>query len=116
MDDPNIPPERRARGFPFVTVAVTLATLCAFLGLMVLVYRSPNYLEERRDDGEPKPDPATRLTDVRTKNQAILAGSGAKMSEAAATAELLDRVQKEGKLPFPLPQPPPPPVIEPKKK
>src|SRR5262245_21999885 len=102
------------KGFPFVTAALTLATLFVFLGLMVLAYRSPNYLDEKKDPAEPKPDPAAKLAEIRAKNQAALEGAGAKMSVSAATAELLDRAKKDGKLPFPV-EPPPVPGADPKK-
>jgi hypothetical protein len=107
--------DSETKGFPYITVGATLATLFAFLGLMVLAYKSPNYLDEPKEEGEPKADAATRLNEVRAKNQAILDGTGAKMSAAAVTAELLDRVKKDGKLPFPMPEPPSPPPTEPKK-
>jgi hypothetical protein len=114
-DHTNKENEPEARGFPYITVGATLAVLFAFLGLMVLAYQSPNYLDEAKPDGEPKADAATRLNEVRAKNQAILDGTGSKMSAAAATAELLDRVKKDGKLPFPMPEPAAPPPAEPKK-
>jgi hypothetical protein len=123
MSDANTPPSPETRGFPFITVGATLAGLFAFLALMILAYRSPNFLDERKPEdepkgeekAEPKADPATRLNDLRAKNQAILDGHGAKMSVGVATTELLDRVKKDGKLPFPMPEPPAPPTPEPKK-
>ncbi|VTU02209.1 unnamed protein product [Gemmataceae bacterium] len=112
--NPADPPE--ARGFPFATVAATLATLFAFLGLMVLAYKSPNYLDGTRP--EPKPDPEAKLREVRARNDAVLAGSGAKMSVPAATAELLGKLKSEkDRLPFPAPEPAASaPPVEPKKK
>ena len=113
--------EPQARGFPFVTVLATLATLFLFVGLMVIAYRSPNYLAEpAKPAGEPKPDPAAKLAEVRAKNQAILDGNpatGTKMSVRHATAELLGKLKSEkDTLPFPMPEPPQPPAPEPKKK
>src|ERR1051325_4898351 len=117
MAEPNTtndarPPE--AKGFPFLTVGASLATFFAFLGLTLLAYHSPNYLSET--PAEPKPDPAVKLGEVKAKNQALLDGNGAKMSVAAATAELLGKLHSEkDRLPFPAPEPPPPPAVEPKK-
>jgi hypothetical protein len=105
------------RGFPFVTVVATLVALFAFLGLMVLAYHSPNYLDETRDETttEPKVDPATKLSESRAKNQAVLdgnPGTGAKTSVSEATAQLLGTLRSEkDRLPFPTP-----PVPEPKVK
>ncbi|WP_439623476.1 hypothetical protein [Gemmata sp.] len=109
-------PQPRDRGFPFVTVAATLATLFVFLGLMVLAYKSPNYLDGTRP--EPKPDQEARLREVRARNDAVLAGSGAKMSVPAATGELLGKLKSEkDRLPFPAPEPPQPAAAaDPKKK
>jgi hypothetical protein len=116
-------PTPEARGFPFLTVGATLVGLFAFLAFMLLAYHSPNFLDEpKTEDGtkgeekaEPKADPATRLNDLRAKNQAVLDGHGAKMSAGVATTELLERVKRDGKLPFPMPEPPAPPTPEPKK-
>ena len=108
--------EPKPKGFPFITVIATLITLFAFLGLSVLVYRSPNYLGEPKV--EPKTDPAAKLEDIREKNQAVLEGrpgSGAKMSVPEATDKLLGKLKSEkDTLPFPAPEPPAPP--EPKAK
>jgi hypothetical protein len=109
------------RGFPFVTVLATLATLFLFVGLMVIAYRSPNYLAEPvKPEGEPKTDPATKLAEVRAKNQAILDGdpaTGTKLSVRHATTELLGKLKSEkDTLPFPMPEPVQPPAPEPKKK
>ncbi len=113
----NPPLNQEPPGFPFITVGATLATLFAFLALMLLAYNSPNYLDEKKDETEPKPDAATRLSEVRAKNQAILDGNGAKMSVGVATAELLGKLKSEkDHLPFPMPEPPAPPPVEPKKK
>jgi len=114
--DPTPSTEPEAKGFPFFTVVITLATLFAFLGLMVLAYKSPNYLDEATKV-EPKPDPVARLNEVKAKNEAVLAGSGAKMSVSVATSELLTKLKSEkDTLPFPAPEPPAPPAVEPKKK
>ena len=106
-----------AKGFPFVTVLATLATLFLFVVLVAIAYNSPNYLSDTKPS-EPKADPATKLNEVRSKNQAILDGnsnSGAKMSVGAATAELLGKLKSsKDTLPFPTPEPVQPP--EPKKK
>lgn len=112
--NPADPPE--ARGFPFVTVAATLATLFVFLGLVVLAYKSPNYLDGSRP--EPAPDHEARLKELRARNDAVLAGSGAKMSVPAATGELLGKLKTEkDHLPFPAPEPAvSAPPVEPKKK
>lgn len=105
------------RGFPFITVLATLVALFAFLGLVVLAYNSPNYLGETK--AEPKVDPATRLEEVKARNQTVLdgkPGSGARMSVSEATSRLLVTLKNEkDALPFPTPEPPQPPP-EPKKK
>jgi hypothetical protein len=117
---PNAPlPEPRS--FPFVTVLATFTTLFLFVALMVVAYKSPNYLSESaQPDAEHKADPATKLKDIRSKNQAILDGNpttGTKMSVRAATAELLGKLKSEkDTLPFPMPEPAQPPAPEPKKK
>ena len=112
----NIDPAEKPKGFPFITALATLVTLFAFLGLMVLAYRSPNYLGDTKV--EPKVDPAAKLDEVRARNQAALdgnPGSGAKMSVSAATAELLGKLKSEkDTLPFPT-EPPPQPAAEAKK-
>jgi hypothetical protein len=117
---PNAPlPE--PKGFPFVTVLATFATLFLFVALIAVAYNSPNYLSDpAKPAAEPKADPATKLGEVRAKNQAILDGNpatGTKMSVRAATAELLGKL-KNGKdtLPFPTPEPAEPAAPEPKKK
>lgn len=111
-NDPRAP---EAKGFPFVTVAASLATFFVFLGLTVLAYNSPNYLGETKT--EPKADPATKLAEVKAKNQALLDGAGAKMPVSAATADLLGKLHSEkDRLPFPAPEPAPPPAVDPQKK
>lgn len=110
--------EPEPRGFPFITVIATLITLFAFLGLMILAYNSPNYLGDTKV--EPKIDPATKLEEVRARNQAVLdaqPGSGAKMPVSEATARLLSTLKSEkDTLPFPMPEPPAPPMPEQKQK
>jgi hypothetical protein len=107
--------EPESRGFPFFTAAVTLVILFVFLGLTVIAYNAPSAFDEKKEEGGAKADPAAKLAEIRAKNRAALDGDGAKMSVAAATAELLDRAKQDGKLPFPV-EPPPPPPEEPKKK
>ncbi len=103
--NPTVDPQ--PRGFPFITAGVSLLTLFVFLGLVLLAYRSPNYLGEVK--AEPKPDPAAKREEIRARNQAVLdgaPGSGARMSVGAATAELLGRLKTEkDRLPFPIPEP-----------
>lgn len=98
------------RRFPFVTVLVAAAALFAFLGLSVLVYRSPNYLGE--PTAEPAVDPAAKLNEIRSKNEAALEGrpgSGSRMSATDAQSKLLSKLKSEKDvLPFPAPEPPPP--------
>jgi len=121
MADPNTNSlnEPEARGFPYLTVLATVATLFLFVGLIAIAYNSPNYLSDTKP-AEPKADPATKLGEVRAKNQALLDGNpsaGAKMSVAEATAKLLGTLKSEkDTLPFPMPEPPIPPAPEPKKK
>jgi hypothetical protein len=115
-------------GFPFATVLATLLALFTFLGLGILAYRSPNYLDPPKpttaDDptAEPKPDPETRLRELQAKNQAILdgkPGTGVKMSVTDAINQLLGTLPSEkDHLPFPAPEPPPPvaPKADPKDK
>jgi hypothetical protein len=121
-DTPNQTPspDVQPKGFPFVTVLATFATLFLFVVLIAIAYNSPNYLSDTKPAGEPKADPATKLGEVRAKNQAILDGNpttGTKMSVRAATAELLSKLKSEkDTLPFPMPEPAQPPASEPKKK
>ena len=114
----NPTPEPEAKGFPFVTVLATLTTLFLFVALVAIAYNSPNYLSDTKPAGEPKVDPATKLAEIKSKNQAILDGNpttGTKMSVNAATAELLGKLKNaKDTLPFPMAEPAQPP--EPKKK
>ena len=117
---PNAPlPE--PKGFPFITVLATFATLFLFVALMVIAYKSPSYLADpAKPEAEPKTDPATKLAEIEAKNRAILDGNpttGTKMSVRAATAELLGKLKSEkDTLPFPMPEPAPSAAPEPKKK
>ena len=96
-------------GFPYLTVMATLGALFLFVGLVLIAYRSPNYLGDT--ETELKADPATKLRDIQARNQAVLGGNdpGAKMtvgesaSQLAATAELLKNDKNpRGYLPFPV--------------
>jgi hypothetical protein len=119
---------KESQGFPFATALATLLALFTFLGLGILAYRSPNYLEPPKPvaagdpTAEPKPDPETRLRELQAKNQAVLdgkPGTDTKMSVAAATHQLLELLKSEKDyLPFPTPEPPPPmvPKTDPKMK
>jgi hypothetical protein len=104
-----------------VTAIATLLALFLFLGLVLVAYYSPNYLGEVPQD--PQVDPATRLEQVKARNQAVLDGSdpGTKMSVGRATTEVLshadrtkDEKHKYGQLPFPV-EPKSPPPAEKKK-
>ena len=113
--------EAEPRRFPVFTVLATVATLFLFVALMLVAYRSPNYLGEYPPPStEPSSDPAAKLAEVRSKNQAILDGNpstGTKMSVKKATGELLGKFKSEtDTLPFPIPEPAEPPAPEPKKK
>lgn len=96
-------------GFPYLTVLATLATLFLFLGLVLVAYRSPNYLGESQS--EPKADPASKLNNVNARNQAVLEGKdpGMKMSMDQAAEKLITAARqskneshKHGRLPFPV--------------
>ena len=97
MADTTKPP-----GFPFATVLATLATLFLFAGLVVVAYNSPNYLGDAKT--EPKADPATKLAEIRAKNQAALDGNDPKMKTpvAKAMAEIVTIAEKTNELPFPV--------------
>lgn len=101
-------------GFPFGTVAATLVGLFLFVGLVLLAY-NPAYLHGVLGGPAPttdsKPDPATKLNEVKARNQAVLDGSdpGVKMSAGKAAEELRaaadqtkDETHKHGRLPFPV--------------
>src|SRR5205823_1358951 len=99
---------RPTSGFPYLTVLATVATLFLFVGLVLVAYRSPNYLGD--STAEPKTDPATKLNDVRARNQAVLDGTdpgvkltvGESATQLAAAADAAkDEKNPRGKLPFP---------------
>ncbi len=110
MADPRpIPTAEPNRGFPFVTVVSSLVVFFVFVGLMILAYRKPDVLNEPRpaEESEPKLDAAEKSRLVRERNEAILAGLGARMSVPEATDRLLRKLKKPtDTLPFPVPQPP----------
>lgn len=106
--NPEAMTNKEARGFPYFTALVTLVTLFLFAGLVVVVYRSPNLLGGPK--AETPTDPAEKLSDVRSRNQAVLDGTdpSAKMSMEKATAEVIahaekskDKTAAHGRLPFP---------------
>ena len=95
--------------FPFVTVAVTLATLFVFLGLMWLAAQKENPLAEPSTDAkdEQKAEPRPKLDEIKARNYKALEGVGAKMSLADAHGKLLGTLKgPNDKLPFPTPEPP----------
>ena len=109
MADPNTPDVTQR--FPFVTVAATLATLFVFLGLMWFATQKGNPLDGPKPDAagakdEPKLDAAAKLDEVKARNEAALAGVGAKMSRDEARGKLLGTLKgPNDKLPFPTPEP-----------
>jgi hypothetical protein len=112
--DTNNATPHEPRGFPFVTVAATLATLLVFVFLTWLAAHRPNPLETPKPEAsekqeEPKPDAAARLDEVKARNQAALDGVGAKMSLRDAHGQLMSKLKgPNDKLPFPTPEPPAP--------
>jgi hypothetical protein len=110
---PNDNPEQRP-GFPFLTVAATLVTLFAFVGLMWLAYHRPDPLgpptpTAPAPEGEAKSAP--NLDEIKARNEAALGGVGAKMPREEARARLLANLKTPNdKLPFPAPEPPAPPA------
>ncbi len=107
----NTPPEP-PKGFPFITVAATLGVLFAFLFLVWLAGHRENPLAEPKPETtdskeEPKLDAAAKLDEVKARNEAALAGVGAKMSRDEAHGKLLGTLKgPNDKLPFPTPEPP----------
>ena len=99
-----------ARRFPFVTVIGAAIALFIFMVIVLVVYRSPNYLGRLRS--EPSADtPMEKQTEARSRNLLVLAGQdpSVKMSNAKATFESLETVKKTkksknelGHLPFPV--------------
>ncbi len=105
MTDTPPPPQPR---FPYVTAVVAGLVLFLFVGLVILVYRSPNYLGGVV--AEPKTDPVTKLNEVRARNQAVLNGTdqSARVSVDESTNAVLAHAAKTkteknpyGRLPFP---------------
>jgi len=99
----------RAPGFPYATVLAALVTLFLFLGIMLFVFRSPNFLREATH--EPAIDPLEKLDDVRARNKAVLDGQDptVKMSVEQSAAALVEQASKsknakspQGRLPFPV--------------
>ena len=110
--DPNNASSPEPRGFPFVTVAATLATLFAFLFLTWLAAHRPNPLEAPKPETsekqeEPKPDAAAKLDEVKARNQGALDGVGARMPLRDAHGRLMSKLKgPNDKLPCPTPEPP----------
>ncbi len=114
MAEPDTNDLLPARGFPFITAATSLGILFTFLVLMVLAYRSPNYLDEYKTN--PQPIERVKLDEMKARNQALLDGANAKMPVSTATAELLGQLKSEtDRLPFPIPEPAAPIAPAPKK-
>lgn len=116
------PDADRSPGFPFITVGAAFGVLFAFLFLMWLVTNRESALEAMKAtdaNAAPKPDAATKLDEVRARNEAALNGVGAKMSRDEAHSKLLAGLKgPTDKLPFPAPGPVPPAAAkkdEPKK-
>lgn len=104
------PAANEPKGFPFVTVGASLGVLFAFLALTVVAYRSPNYLDPAPDPAkvaEPTLDAASKLSDVRARNENALNGVGAKMPVREAHGKLLGTLKgPTDALPFPTPEAP----------
>lgn len=104
------------QSFPFITVGASVGVLFAFLFLMWLVTSRENVLDASKTDlkGEPKPDAAAKLDEVKARNEAALNGVGAKMPRDEARGKLLSTLKgPNDKMPFPTPEPPAP--VAPKK-
>lgn len=98
----------RSSGFPYLTAVATVLTLFLFLGLVIVAYRSPNYLGDSPADTAI--DGATKLNEVKARNRAVLDGKDAtvKMSANEAAEKLTtaaeqskDATHKHGVLPYP---------------
>jgi hypothetical protein len=96
-------------GFPYFTVIATLAALFLFLGVGIVVYRSPNYLGEA--PAVRSSDAAEKLNAVQTRNQAVLDGTapGVRMPMHEAAEKLSAEANmtksataKHGRVPFPI--------------
>jgi hypothetical protein len=107
-------------GFPSLTVLATLLTLFLFAALMLLAYYSPYVPRPATAEDLEIPDPASKLAEIKAKNQAILEGrpeTGTQMSLEAAMEKLLSQLRSEkDTMPFPKPPPPPPPETKDKVK
>ncbi|HEY1192290.1 MAG TPA: hypothetical protein VGE74_31990 [Gemmata sp.] len=115
MADTNFrPADPRPPRFPFVTVGAALGVLFAFLFLMWVVTTTEDRADQQRaadTKAEPKPDPDTKLDEVKARNEAALNGVGAKMSRDEARAALLAKLKgPNDKMPFPALEPAPPPA------
>lgn len=100
-DRPNTPPLAR---FPFVTVGAAAGVLFAFLFLTWFVRNHESVLDTPKPDA--KPDAAAKLDEVKARNEAALAGVGAKMSRDEARGKLLGTLKgPKDTLPFPTPEP-----------
>lgn len=105
---PNTEP--RTPRFPFVTVGAALGVLFAFLFLMWFVTARENAAEAQRavdaQKDQPKPDAATKLDEVKARNEAALNGVGAPMSRDEARGKLLSKLKgPNDQMPFPKPEP-----------
>ncbi len=108
---PRSPREGDDHRFPFVTVGAAAGVLFAFLFLMWFVTTIPNAPDASKTDakGEPKPDAAAKLDEVKARNEAALNGVGAKMPRDKARGDLLGTLKgPNDKMPFPTPEPTPP--------
>ncbi|AWM40844.1 hypothetical protein GobsT_06020 [Gemmata obscuriglobus] len=109
MSDTTLPAADRSPRFPFVTVGAALGVLFTFLFLMWLVTTREKEADAQRaadTKAEPKPDAATKLDEVKARNEAALNGVGAKMSRDEARGKLLARLKGPGDtMPFPVPEP-----------
>lgn len=106
-------------GFPFITVGAAAGVLFAFLFLTWFVRNHENVLDTPKPEakGEPKPDAAAKLDEVKARNEAALNGVGAKMSRDKARGELLGTLKGPNDvLPFPTPEPVVPKADEKEKK
>jgi hypothetical protein len=116
-DSANAVPE--SQRFPFITVGAAVGVLFAFLFLMWFVTTRENVLDTPKTDlkGEPKPDAAAKLDEVKARNEAALNGVGAKMPRDEARGKLLATLKgPNDKMPFPAPEPAVPPPPPPPKK
>lgn len=93
-----------------MTVCAALGVLFAFLFLMWFVTMRENAAEAQRaadaQKGDPKPDAATKLDEVKARNEAALNGVGAQMSRDEARGKLLSKLKgPNDQMPFPMPEP-----------